>query len=124
MGSEYEPLDITSAMDWYEGEGGLLGGSAQACLSEAPFQEDLLHGLEAFQTEEQEPTEPFLRSKEFSSSYDMSRGSPSSTMIPTDCAMEGRHLSGGSSLPLLAPAAWQLLIKWPLHSTLLACRIP
>ena len=124
MGSEYEPLDITSAMDWYEGEGGLLGGNAQACLSEAPFQEDLLHGLEAFQREEQQPIDPSWCSKEFSSSYNMSRGSPSSTMIPTDCAMEGRHPSGGSSLPLLAPAAWQLLIKWPLPGTLPSCQIP
>ncbi len=94
MSSEYELFDITSAMDWYEGDGELLGGNAPARLPEAPFQQDLLQCLDPFSREEQHPTDPTWCSKAFSSSYDMGKTSPPSPMIPTDSSMDRRHPSG------------------------------
>ena len=94
MSSEYELFDTTSAMDWYEGDGELLGSNAPARLPEAPFQQDLLQCLDPFSREEQHPTDPAWCSKAFSSSYDMGRTSPPSPMIPTDSSMDRRHPSG------------------------------
>ena len=94
MSSAYDLFDITSAMDWYEGEGGLLGGSTHPALPEAAFPQDLLPGLDAFSREEQQPTEPSWCSKGFCSSYEMSRDSPSSTMIPTGSHLDGRQTPG------------------------------
>ena len=95
MGSEYDLFDITSAMDWYEGEGGLLGGGVQARMPEGAFQQDLLHGLEAFPREQQQPPAvPAWGSQAFSSSYEMSRQNGASTMIPTDSTVGGAHPAG------------------------------
>ena len=94
MSSEYDLFDITSAMDWYEGDGGLLGSKVQPRLPEDPFQQELLQGLNAFSAEEQQPSEPAWCSKGLSSSYEISRTSAASTMIPTDFSMERRHPSG------------------------------
>lgn len=104
MSSEYDLFDITSAMDWYEGDGGLLGSKVQARLPEDPFQQELLQGLNVFSAEEQQPSEPAWCSKGLSSSYEMSRTSAASTMIPTDSSMERRHPSGS-----LVASSWSLL---------------
>ena len=94
MSSEYDLFDITSAMDWYEGDGGLLGSKVQARLPEDPFQQELLQGLNSFSAEEQQLSEPAWCSNGLSSSYGISRTSAASTMIPTDSSMARRHPSG------------------------------
>ena len=94
MSSEYELFDITSAMDWYEEDGELLGSNAPARLPEAPFEESLLQCLDPFSKEEPQPTDPVWCSKALSTSYDIGRTSPPSAMIPTDSE---RHPSGALS---------------------------
>lgn len=95
MGSEYDLFDITSAMDWYEGDGGLLDGGVQARVPEGAFQQDLLHGLETFSREQQQPpVVPAWGSQAFSNSFEISRQSGASTMIPTDSTVGGAHPAG------------------------------
>ena len=102
MSSEYELFDITSAMDWYEGDGELLGGSPPARVPEAPFEQDLLQCLDPFSREEHQATDAAWCSKALSSSYDMGGTSPPSAMIPTGSSMDRRHPSGD---PLRLPAS-------------------
>ena len=95
MGSEYDLFDITSAMDWYEGDGGLLDGGVQGRVPEGAFQQDLLHGLETFPREQQQPpVVPAWGSQAFSNSFEISRQSGASTMIPTDSTVGGAHPAG------------------------------